>query len=65
MRTIPGFTADESLFRSDRRYASSWHGGRLSKVAHVSPQGECCDRSCPNECICYQGVGKCGPAEME
>jgi len=58
---MPGFTADESLFRSARHYST---GSYKAHAAGLSPQleSECCDITCPGECICFHGHGQCAHA---
>jgi hypothetical protein len=64
MRT-PGFTAAESLYRSDRRYRTADHA-TTARPSTIVPQqneteapGTCCGVHCPGLCACIHGHGEC------
>lgn len=64
----PGFTADESLFRSIRAYSTRRYSAYASRVDGISPQSECCNISCAGICVCENQIGKCSnwpPATMK
>lgn len=62
----PGFTAELSLVRSGRHYATNaYRAGRPGQAGQVRASTDndavCCSAQCGGSCYCQGGIGHCIP----
>ncbi|MFJ9121525.1 hypothetical protein ACIRJO_39100 [Streptomyces sp. NPDC102394] len=66
--TLPGFTADHSIYRSPRPYrtrGSSPTAGAGRNSVLPQQDAVCCGKYCSGLCSCQGGHGYCSPAVKE